>query len=81
MKITINFIILVTIIYIKRTINIKVFVRFLKFSIYLFSDLTMATTIEELFPESKTNLTMIKWAHRVNSQADLNKALESSKND
>lgn len=39
---------------------------------------TMATSILDLHADAKTNLTTLKWAHRVNSQADLTKALESN---
>lgn len=40
---------------------------------------TMAmTTIEDLYPHSKNNLSSITWAHAVNSQAELSKALANS---
>ncbi|XP_016837181.1 protein FAM151A isoform X2 [Nasonia vitripennis] len=39
---------------------------------------TMSITVQEFFPEAKSNLTKIKWSHATNSQEALKKALDSS---
>ena len=39
----------------------------------------MSITVQEFFPDVKSNLTKIKWAHATNSQDELKKALASSK--
>jgi hypothetical protein len=38
----------------------------------------MSVTVQEFFPIAKNNLTLIKWNHKTNSQAELKKALESN---
>lgn len=48
------------------------------FFIISFPDVTMSISVEEFFPEIKSNLTKIQWSHATNTKDLLTKALNSS---